>query len=79
MIPTAMKLTTKVQPGHRVEFIAPELPEGADIEVSVALSDAPDRDALRQRFETLAARWHEETAAELMSDRQRVSKTIAKH
>ena len=62
MIATALKLTTKVLSGHRVEFIAPELPEGMDIEVSVALSDVSDRDAMRQRFETLAARWHEETA-----------------
>jgi hypothetical protein len=57
-----MRVATKVLPGHRVEFTAPELPEGADIEVSVALADASNRDETRRRFEVLAARWQEETA-----------------
>ncbi len=57
-----LKLTTKVLPGHRVEFTAPDLPEGADIDVLVELSGALGLDETRRRFEALSSRWHNETA-----------------
>jgi len=59
----ALKLNTTVQAGHRIEFTAPELPEGADVEVVVTLPSAfGPADAVR-RFATLATRWYQETAA----------------
>ena len=58
----ALRVKTTVQPGHRVEFTAPDLPEGADIELSVRLSDTPEETS-RARFEALASRWQEETGA----------------
>jgi hypothetical protein len=33
----AFKLRTTVLPGNRIEFTAPELPEGAEVEVFVSL------------------------------------------
>ncbi len=63
MAQTAVKLTTKVQPGNRVEFTAPELPEGAEVDVIVMLSDKQDAETTDQRFHTLAERWYRETAA----------------
>jgi hypothetical protein len=35
---TAVRVETTVLPGHRVEISSPELPEGARVEVIVALS-----------------------------------------
>jgi hypothetical protein len=35
----ALKLKTRVLPGHRVEFASPELPEGAEVEIFVALPE----------------------------------------
>ena len=44
----AIKLTARVLPGHRIEIVAPELPEGKDVEVFVALPAAlPDETILR--------------------------------
>lgn len=37
---TAVKVKTRVLPGHRVEFMAPELDEGSEIEV-IALQSGP--------------------------------------
>lgn len=37
----ALKLKTRVLPGNRVEFAAPELPEGVEVEVFVALPETP--------------------------------------
>jgi hypothetical protein len=34
-----LKLKTRVLPGHRVEFASPELPEGAEVEIFVALPE----------------------------------------
>jgi hypothetical protein len=36
---TAFRLKTTVLPGHRIEITAPELPEGARVEVIVVLPD----------------------------------------
>ena len=53
---TALKLNTTVLPGHRIEITDPDLPEGANVEVVVALpSGLGETDAV-QRFATLAAR-----------------------
>ena len=41
MTQTAIRLTTKVLPGKRIEFSAPELIEGEDVEIFVALPHAP--------------------------------------
>src|SRR5437879_2039219 len=62
MAHTTLRLTTRVLAGHRVQFTAPELLEGAYIHVQVALSGALDRDETRRRFEALSSRWHNETA-----------------
>jgi len=37
----ALKLTARVLPGNRVEFTAPELIEGEDVELIVLKSDKP--------------------------------------
>lgn len=39
---TALKVTTHVLPGHRLEIIAPELTEGRAVEVFVVMPE-PDR------------------------------------
>lgn len=36
---TALRTQTTVLPGHRLELIAPELPEGAKVEVIVVLPE----------------------------------------
>ncbi|HTU16871.1 MAG TPA: hypothetical protein VMG10_02315 [Gemmataceae bacterium] len=38
---TALRLETTVLPGHRLEISAPELPEGAKVEVIVVLPETP--------------------------------------
>jgi hypothetical protein len=38
----AIKLHATVLSGHRIEITAPELPEGAQVEVIVMLPDAPE-------------------------------------
>ena len=38
---TALRLETTVLSGHRLEIIAPELPEGAKVEVIVVLPEKP--------------------------------------
>jgi hypothetical protein len=38
---TALRLETTVLPGHRLEICAPELPEGATVEVIVVLPSQP--------------------------------------
>lgn len=63
MAQTAVQLTTKVLPGHRIEVAAPELPEGADVDVIVMLSDTSEKAALTVRFRALADRWYAETEA----------------
>ncbi len=35
----AIKLTARVLPGKRIEFTAPELPEGEEVEIFVALPE----------------------------------------
>ena len=40
---TALRLETTVLPGHRLEVSAPELPEGARVEVIVVLPEQQDR------------------------------------
>ena len=39
---TALRLETMVLPGHRLEVTAPELPEGARVEVIVVLPGRPE-------------------------------------
>lgn len=39
---TALRVETTVLPGHRVEITAPELPEGATVEVIVVLPKSPE-------------------------------------
>lgn len=38
---TALRLETTVLPGHRLEISAPELPEGAKVEVIIVLPEKP--------------------------------------
>jgi hypothetical protein len=37
-MPPALRLETTILPGHRIEVTAPDLPEGARVEVTVALA-----------------------------------------
>ena len=39
---TALRMETTVLPGHRLEISAPELPEGATVEVIVVLPEKPE-------------------------------------
>ncbi|MCC6418350.1 MAG: hypothetical protein IT429_08925 [Gemmataceae bacterium] len=39
---SALRLETTVLPGHRLEISAPELPEGATVEVIVVLPGKPE-------------------------------------
>jgi hypothetical protein len=43
LMQTALRLETTVLPGHRLEISAPELPEGARVEVIVVLPAEPPR------------------------------------
>jgi hypothetical protein len=49
----ALRLETTVLPGHRLEVSAPELPEGAKVEVIVVLPEQPVT-ARRSMLEFLA-------------------------
>jgi hypothetical protein len=40
---SALRLETTILPGHRIEITAPELPEGARVEVIVVLPEQPQR------------------------------------
>lgn len=44
----ALRLETTVLPGHRLEITAPELPEGARVEVIVVLPAQPASDGARE-------------------------------
>lgn len=59
-MPATMIQQTIVLPGHRIEITAPELPEGANVEVQITLP--ADAGAVSQRFAALAERWRTETA-----------------
>jgi hypothetical protein len=52
---TALRLETTVLPGHRLEVSAPELPEGAKVEVIVVLpeSPGPQRTSMLEFLESL--------------------------
>jgi hypothetical protein len=60
---STFRIRTKVLPGHRIEFAAPELPEGHEVAVSVALPSGKAHDDIEATFQGLAARWERETAA----------------
>lgn len=40
---TALRITTRVLPGHRVEIVAPELTDGEAVEVFVVMPEAARR------------------------------------
>lgn len=40
---TTLRIETTVLPGNRVEFSAPELPEGATVDVTVVVTEQPKR------------------------------------
>lgn len=52
---TALRLETTVLPGHRLEISAPELPEGAKVEVIVVLPEQaqPRRMSMLEFIESL--------------------------
>jgi hypothetical protein len=53
---TTLRIETTVLPGNRVEFSAPELPEGAKVEVTVVLApeaSPPARMSMLQFVKTL--------------------------
>jgi hypothetical protein len=52
---TALRLETTVLPGNRLELSAPELPEGAKVEVVVFLAEqqSPQRISMLEFLETL--------------------------
>jgi hypothetical protein len=41
LMPITLRLRATVQPGHRLEVVAPELPEGETVEVLVQFSPPP--------------------------------------
>lgn len=43
---TTLRVETTVLPGHRLEITAPELPEGATVEVTVVVPEGPRRSML---------------------------------
>lgn len=43
---TALRLTARVQPGHKLEIIAPELAEGAEVDILVVPSSAAPIDTM---------------------------------
>ena len=62
---TALRVQTTILPGHRIDISAPDLPEGAKVEVSVIILDQPtlavgnaDREKARaaalEQFQALA-------------------------
>ncbi len=59
----ALNIVTKVLPGHRIEFLAPELPEGEEVAVTVVLTGSTDQAGIDSRFRALAMRWQRETEA----------------
>ncbi len=77
---TALKITTHVLPGHRVEIVAPELADGQRVEVSVVASEpasspgAEGRTSIWELIQTLppgprsASTW-EEIERNLQEDR----------
>lgn len=54
-MPTVLRLETTILPGHRVEVSAPELPEGAKVEVIVVLPEQaePGRLSMLEFLESL--------------------------
>lgn len=52
---SAIRLETTVQPGHRLEISAPELPEGVKVEVIVVLPEKaqPPRMSMLEFLESL--------------------------
>jgi len=50
---TALRLETTVLPGHRLEVTAPELPEGAKVEVIVVLPEKPETVSMLDFLESL--------------------------
>ena len=50
---TALRLETTVLPGHRLEVTAPELPEGAKVEVIVVLPEKPKTVSMLDFLESL--------------------------
>lgn len=44
----ALKLTARIQPGKRVEFTAPELPESGEVELFVILPDTADNGHVKE-------------------------------
>jgi hypothetical protein len=52
---TTLRMETTVLPGHRLEVTAPELPEGANVEVIVVLPDQgkPGRVSMLEFVESL--------------------------
>jgi hypothetical protein len=55
MTQAALKLTTRVLPGKRIEVTAPELTEGDEVEIFIALpaSSAPKRRSVLDIIESL--------------------------
>ncbi len=52
---TALRMETTILPGHRLEIIAPELPEGARVEVIVVFPETspPRRVSMLEFIESL--------------------------
>ena len=53
MTQTALRLKTKVLPGHRIEVVAPELKEGQDIELIVLSPDGGSLSEPQERVSLL--------------------------
>ena len=76
---TALRVRTRVRPGHRLEISAPELPEGDEVDVFVVMPDkrkpAPNPSSLMEFLDSLppgprsAPTW-EEVEQNLSQDRE---------
>jgi hypothetical protein len=68
---TAVRVRTTVLPGHRVQFVAPELTEGTEVEV-IALAPEPTVQAPRLPLaELLRSFPHRQLTAEEWAERDR--------
>lgn len=61
-MPAVITRNTTVQTGHKIEVIAPELPEGTEVQITVTVPPDVPSSELQARFDALAAQWAEETA-----------------
>jgi hypothetical protein len=53
--------TARILTGHRIELVMPELPEGAEVEITVTLAQNQTLPDLQSRFDVLVQQWKNDT------------------